>query len=74
MSEEEKKYCDIFLDIAKENNYSYNVVFAMGAVAFDKGTTEEESIKILKNLIDLATKHKDEEDFLAEVEKEYVGQ
>ena len=74
MSDEEKKYCDQFLDIAKANDYSFNVVFAMGAIAFDKGTTEEVSIKILKHMIDLATKYKNEDDFVAEVEKAYIEQ
>ena len=73
MSEEEGKLVDKFLDIAKANDYSYNVVFAMGAIAFDKGTTEEDSIKILKQMIELATKHKNEDDFVAEVEKAYIG-
>ena len=73
MSEEERKLVDDFLDIAKANNFSYNVVFAMGAVAFDKGTTEQDSIEILKCLINLAAKYPNEADFLEEVGKRFIG-
>lgn len=41
MSEEERKYVKRFIALAKKNNFSYDVVFAMGAFAFDKGTSEK---------------------------------
>lgn len=73
MSEQERKYLNKFLDVAEKNGFSYNIVFAMCAVAFDKGTTEDESIRILRHLTELAAKYQNEDDFIAEVEKEYIN-
>lgn len=71
MTEKENKYVEEFLDIAKENGYCFMVCFTMGALAFNVGTNEQETIERLKDIIELAKKYPKEEDFTREVSKKY---
>ena len=73
MTETERKYEKEFLQIAKNNGYCGMVCFTMGAFAFNKGTDEAETIKRLKDLIDLAKKYPKEDDFMEVFEEKCIN-
>lgn len=73
MTELEHKYAREFLQIATENGYCHMVCFSMGALAFNVGTDEKESVARLKDLIELAKRYPEEKEFMSVVCRKYFN-
>ena len=72
MTNEQDKLIDEFGKIAKKIPLCYNIIFTAGAIAFEEGTTDEESTIRLKKLIEFAKESKTENDFVAKIKKTYI--
>ncbi len=73
MNETQKKIVREFGEIAGEKGFNETVIFAVGAIAFGKGVSDERSIVIMQDMIDFAKESKDEDDFSRKVSKKYLN-